>query len=126
MNFKTRTPDEIWEHHGATLAARDISNFILDFADDCIFINNPNGGHASGTFHGPEGVAEWCKQFFKLFDKIEDFVLAKTFFQGNIVVVEWEIESTDYHVTGGVDTFIIKDGQFCIVTVVYNVIDKRG
>ena len=124
MDFKNRTMQEIWEHHGKSLAARDAEEFIKDFTDDVIFINNPSGGHASGVFNGQQGVAKWCKEFFALFGKIQDFIVADTYFKDNIVVVEWEINSATHRVRGGVDTFIVEDGQFKIVTVVYQVSEK--
>jgi len=124
MDFKNRTMQEIWEHHGKSLAARDVNEFIKDFSDDVIFINNPNGGHAQGVFTGQKGVAMWCKEFFTLFGKIQDFVVADTYFKNNIVVVEWEINSETHRCRGGVDTFIVEDGRFKIVTVVYQVAEK--
>ncbi|MDP2755353.1 MAG: nuclear transport factor 2 family protein [Nitrospirota bacterium] len=123
MDF-TRTMQEIWQHHGKALAARDINEFIKDFADDCLFVNNPQGGHASGTFRGPLGVTEWCKEFFQLFKDISEFTYAETFTHDNTFVVLWEIHSTSHHVINGVDTFVIENGRFKIVTVVYYVVPR--
>jgi len=119
VNFKNRTMPEVWQHHGQALATRDIDAFVKDFADDCLFVNNPQGGHASGTYRGPEGVAQWCEAFFQLFEDISDFSPAENFTIDNTFVVLWEIHSETYDVTGGVDTFVVEDGQFKIVTVVY-------
>lgn len=124
MDFTKRTMQEIWEHHGQALAARDIDEFIKDFADDCLFVNNPQGGHASGTFRGPQGVAEWCKEFFQLFEDISEFTPAETYTNDNTFLVLWEIHSKTHHAINGVDTFVVENGQFKIVTVVYYVVPK--
>jgi hypothetical protein len=125
--FKSRLVKDCWAHHNKSLAVRDTAEFIKDFADDCIFINNPLGGHASGTFRGPAGVAKWCEQFFGLFDQITDFkVPLGAHVSGGdssegIVMISWGIENSRYKVTGGVDTFVLAEGQFKIVTIVYDV-----
>ncbi len=124
MDFSKRTMEEIWQHHGGALAARDIDEFVKDFADDCLFINNPQGGHASGVFRGPEGVREWAEQFNELFQEITDFKYAETFTNENTFVVLWDIHSATHHATSGVDTFVVEDGKFKIVTVVYKVSEK--
>ncbi len=130
--FQARIVNDVWAHHNKALAARDTAEFIKDFADDCVFINNPLGGHASGTFIGPAGVAKWCAEFFALFDKITDFrVPLGAHVHGGqdhhgTVMISWSIENDRYSVTGGVDTFILADGQFKIVTVVYDVHEKQA
>jgi hypothetical protein len=129
-NFKTRSLHEMWSHHNASLAARDTNEFIKDFSDNCIFINNPLGGHAQGTFIGPAGVTTWCKEFFGLFNEIHQFKvplgahLHESAPGSGIVMISWEIHNDSYDVTGGVDTFIVEAGQFKIVTVVYDVATK--
>lgn len=124
MDFTKRTVQEVWHHHDVALAARNIDDFILDFSDDCLFINNPKGGHACGIFRGPQGVAKWCKEFFALFGEITDFSTDGPFIEENVVLIEWAIESKTHSVKGGVDTFVIENGQFSIVTVVYDVTPK--
>ena len=129
--FKSRTVQELWDHHNKSLAARDVDEFIKDFSPTCIFINNPLSGHAQGTFLGAEGVVQWCNQFFDLFQDISEF---KVPFGAHInspddsdgvVMISWEIFNSYYNVRNGVDTFIVKDGRFEIVTVVYNVESLR-
>lgn len=130
--FQARLVKDTWAHHNKSLAARDTAEFIKDFGDDCVFINNPLGGHASGTFIGPAGVAEWCDAFFALFDQITDFHVPLGAHvhggdsQEGTVMISWSIENDRVSVTGGVDTFILSDGQFKIVTVVYDVHQKQA
>jgi len=119
--LKSRSPQEVWAHHGQALAAKDVDEFIKDFADDCLFINNPEGGHANGVYRGPEGVRRWCEQFFTLFESITDFKTTPPPIIDNVALVRWEIEGAKTTVRGGVDTFVFKDGQFQIITVLYDV-----
>lgn len=131
-SFQNRLVKDTWSHHNQALAGRNTAEFIKDFSDECVFINNPLGGHASGTFIGPEGVAKWCKEFFGLFDQITDFrvPLGAHVHGGDqksgIVMISWSIENSRYSVTGGVDTFVLNNGQFQMVTVVYDVHQKNA
>jgi hypothetical protein len=125
--FASRTCQEMWAHHNKSLAARDITEFIKDFSQDCVFINNPLGGHAQGTYLGPGGVEVWCEKFFDLFDVITQFSvplgahLSHPESPSGLVMISWEIKNDRYLVKGGVDTFVITNGLFTAVTVVYNV-----
>jgi len=129
-DFQSRKVQDVWNHHNQSLAGRDIEEFIKDFSDTCVFINNPLGGHASGTFIGPAGVATWCKEFFALFDHVSEFkVPLGAHIQGGeksdgVVMISWTISNSRKTVTGGVDTFVLQNGQFQIVTVVYDVAEK--
>jgi hypothetical protein len=122
----SRTIHEVWAHHNQALAAKDIDEFIRDFSADCVFINNPQGGHASGTFIGPDGVRAWCHDFFALFGPVTDFSTQGGYIEedaqgGGVVMISWTISNDRYRIGCGVDTFIVQDGQFHIVTVVYDV-----
>ncbi len=125
--FKSRTVEQLWNHHNKSLAARDIDEFIKDFSPSCIFINNPKSGHAQGTFLGAEGVAKWCKEFFDLFQDISEFKVPfgahidSPHESDGVVMISWEIFNSSFNVRNGVDTFIVKQGRFEIVTVVYDV-----
>ena len=125
--FVSRKCSEIWTHHNECLAARDISEFIKDFSEDCLFINNPLGGHAQGTYRGPAEIQKWCEKFFALFGNINEFNVSQGAHlshpdaENGVAMISWEIINNRYKVTGGVDTFVIKSGLFSIVTVVYEV-----
>ncbi|MCX5946281.1 MAG: hypothetical protein NTZ53_13490 [Cyanobacteria bacterium] len=125
--FKARSLQAMWSHHNAALAKRDGAEFIKDFRSDCLFINNPLGGHGQGTFMGPAGVESWCSQFFDLFSEIHQFKvplgahLHESAPGCGVVMISWQIQNDKFSVTGGVDTFIVEAGQFKIVTVVYDV-----
>ena len=125
--FQGRKVQDVWNHHNKSLASRDIDEFIKDFSDTCVFINNPLGGHSSGTFIGPAGVAKWCKEIFELFDQVSEFsVPLGAHIDGadksaGVVMISWSISNARNTVVGGVDTFVLENGQFQIVTVVYDV-----
>ena len=131
MNLTHRTVPEIWQHHISSLAERNVEKFILDFSDDCLFMNNPQGGHASGVFRGPQGVATWLRQFLDLFGDISEMSVDPgmkpsnpLFFSENVVIALWGLDSKTHMVERGVDTFVIDRGQFKLITVVYDVVPK--
>jgi ketosteroid isomerase-like protein len=46
----TRTPQEVFEHHGGVLVAGDLEGIVSDYADDAIIIT------PAGILRGKEGV----------------------------------------------------------------------
>ncbi len=64
----TRTPQEVFEHHGEVLVAGDLDGIVSDYADDAIFIT------PAGILRGKDGVR---KGFEKLL--------------GDLPSAEWEL-----------------------------------
>jgi hypothetical protein len=54
----TRTPQEVFAHHGPALAAADIDEIAADFADDAVVIT-PAGVHS-----GKDGVRAAFRRLF--------------------------------------------------------------
>ena len=57
----TRTPQEVFTHHGQALAAADLDGIVADYAADSVVIT------PAGVFHGKDGVRE---AFTKLLDDL--------------------------------------------------------
>lgn len=119
-----RTPEAAWQHHVMAVVAKDIDAFVQDFTEDCLVINNPKGGHASGVYRKHEGVRKWCEQFFTLFGAATEIGANPPFMIDNVVFAQWEIHGRSYDVSNGVDTFVIKDGLFQLVTCLYRATPK--
>jgi ketosteroid isomerase-like protein len=53
----TRTPQEVFERHGAVLMAGDIDGIVEDYADDALLITSPGGLRGKdGVRQGFEGL----------------------------------------------------------------------
>jgi ketosteroid isomerase-like protein len=49
---RSRTPQEIFEHHAGALGAGDLDGIVEDYSDDAIFIT------PDGVLHGKDGVRQ--------------------------------------------------------------------
>ena len=59
----TRTPQEVFAHHGQALAAGDLDEIVADYADDSVVIT------PAGVARGKDGIR---KVFAKLLDDLPD------------------------------------------------------
>jgi ketosteroid isomerase-like protein len=48
----TRTPEEVFQHHGQALGAGDLDEIVADYADDAVFIS------PAGVKRGKDGIRE--------------------------------------------------------------------
>lgn len=113
----TRTPHEIFQHHGETLMAEDLDGIVSDYADDALFIT------PDGIKHGKDGVREG-------FEKLLSYVphatweLPTQIFEDDVLFLEWKAESDSVKVEDGIDTFVFRDGMIRVQTVRYTVVRK--
>ena len=108
----TRTPQEVFAHHGQALAAGDIDEIVADYADDAVVITS------AGVERGKDGV----RQFFaKLLDDLPNAAwnLKTQVLEGDVLFLEWAADSAVVRVDDGVDTFVFRDGMICAQTVRY-------
>ena len=108
----TRTPQEVFAHHGKALAAGDLDEIIVDYADDSVLIT------AAGVARGRDGIR---KAFAKLLDDLPSAVwdLKTQIFDGDVLFLEWAADSAVNRVDDGVDTFVFRDGMIWAQTVRY-------
>lgn len=104
-----RTPQEIFDHHIHALVARDIDELVADYADDSVLIT------PGGVARGREGVRA---AFDKLSDALTDAVFdVKTqTFDGDVLLLEWVLDSPAAHVDGA-DTFVFGDDGIHVQTI---------
>lgn len=100
----TRTPQEVFAHHGKALAAGDLDEIVADYADDAVVITS------AGVARGKQGVRE---AFAKLLDELPDAAwdLKTQIFDGDVLFLEWAADSAANRVEDGVDTFVFRDGM---------------
>jgi hypothetical protein len=108
----TRTPQEVFAHHGQALAAGDLDEIVADYADDSVLITS------SGVARGKDGIR---KAFARLLDDLPNAVwnLKNQILDGDVLFLEWAADSTVNRVDDGVDTFVFRDGMIWAQTVRY-------
>ncbi len=84
------TPREVFAHHGQALAAGDLDEIVLDYAEDSVLIS------PAGVARGRDGIREVFAKF-----------------------LEWAAASAINRVDDGVDTFLFGDGMIRAQTVRY-------
>jgi hypothetical protein len=108
----TRTPQEVFTHHGQALAAADLDGIVADYTSDSVVISPP------GVFHGKGGVRE---AFTKLLEDLPHAIwdLKNQVFADDVLLLEWAADSPLNRVDDGVDTFVFRDGLIWAQTVRY-------
>jgi ketosteroid isomerase-like protein len=108
----TRTPQEVFAHHGKALAAGDLDEIVADYADDSVVIT------AAGVLRGKEDIR---KVFVKLIEDLPNAAwdLKSQIFDGDVLFLEWAADSAVNRVDDGVDTFVFRDGMIRAQTVRY-------
>ena len=107
-----RTPQEIFEHHGAALMAGDIDGIVEDYSDDALFIT------PSRVLRGKDGVRE---AFTALLADLPDasWEIPTQIFEEDILFIEWSATTEKARVQDGIDTFVFRDGLIRVQTVRY-------
>jgi ketosteroid isomerase-like protein len=108
----TRTPQEVFAHHGQALAAGDLDEIVVDYTDDSVLIT------AAGVARGKAGIR---KVFANLLDDLPNAAwdLKTQIFDGDVLFLEWAADSAVNRVDDGVDTFVFRDGAIRAQTVRY-------
>lgn len=107
-----RTPQEVFAHHGAALAAGDLDEILTDYAEDSVLIT------PAGVARGRQAIR---RVFAQLLADIPDanWDLKTQLFDGDVLFLEWMAESAASRVDDGVDTFVFRDGMIAAQTVRY-------
>jgi hypothetical protein len=108
----SRTPQEVFTHHGQALAAGDLDEIVADYADDSVVITS------AGVARGKDDIRE---VFVKLLGDLPDAAwdLKTRIFDGDVLFLEWAADSAASRVDDGVDTFVFRDGMIWAQTVRY-------
>jgi hypothetical protein len=108
----TRTPQEVFAHHGQALAAGDLDAIVADYADDSVVITS------AGVARGKDEIRQ---VFVKLLDDLPEAAwdLKTLIFDGDVLLLEWAADSAVNSADDGVDTFVFRDGMIWAQTVRY-------
>ena len=109
----TRTPEEVFAHHGQALGSEDLEGILADYADDAILVVQKK------VYRGKDGAREVFTQL------LGDLPQAKweleTVFVDDVLYLEWKATGGGRKVEDGIDTFIFDNGMIRVQTVVYTV-----
>ncbi|KAE8762662.1 nuclear transport factor 2 family protein [Georgenia thermotolerans] len=109
----TRTPEEVFAHHGQALGAEDLEDILADYAEDAILVLNKE------VFRGKDGARE---VFTRLLGDVPQAQWElDTTFADDVLYLEWNATGGGRTIQGAVDTFIFADGQIRVQTIAYTV-----
>jgi hypothetical protein len=108
----TRTPQEVFAHHGEVLVAGDLDGIVSDYADDAIFIT------PSGILRGKDGVRQGFEKLLADLPNAE-WDIVTTLFEEDAMLLEWKARSQKTQAEDGIDTFMFRDGLIRVQTVRY-------
>jgi ketosteroid isomerase-like protein len=113
----SRSPQEVFQHHGEVLFKGDLEGIVSDYSDDAVFIS-PNG-----VLRGKDGIRE---AFTKLLADVPDaeWNVPTQVYEGDVLFIEWSAHAEKTFVEDGIDTFIFRDGQIVLQTVRYTLQHK--
>ena len=117
MEDESRTPQEVFAHHGEAMVAKDLEAIASDYSEDAIFIT------ADGVLHGRDGVR---RGFEKLLADLPEasYEMRTQIFEQDVLLLEWTAECAGVRVEDGTDTLIFRDGLIRAQTVRYTLIPK--
>lgn len=113
----TRTPQEVFAHHGQALGAGDLDEIVADYSDDAFLIT------PAGVKRGKDGIRE---TFVQLLADVPNasWDLKTQIYEDDILFLEWAADSADTRVDDGIDTFVFRDGMIRVQTVRYTLLHK--
>ncbi len=107
----TRTPEEVFAHHGQELGAGNLEGIVEDYAEDAILIVNKK------VYRGKDGAREVFTQL------LADIPQAQwdldPVFVDDVLYLEWSAKGGGHAIDRAIDTFLFTDGMIRVQTVVY-------
>ena len=113
----SRTPHEVFAHHGQALAAGNLDEILVDYTEESVVITS------AGAARGKDAIR---KMFVKLLDELPNATwdLKNQILDGDVLYLEWAADSAANRVDDGVDTFVFRDGMIWAQTVRYTLQSK--
>jgi hypothetical protein len=102
----------VFAHHGTALAAGDLDEIVVDYAEDSVVLS------PAGIAHGKDAIRT---VFATLLADLPDakWDLRTQLFDEDVLFLEWSADSAVNRVDDGVDTFVFRDGMIRAQTVRY-------
>jgi hypothetical protein len=108
----SRTPQEVFAHHGTALAAGDLDEIVADYAEESVVIS-------------PSGIARGKRAIRGVFEALladlpdAQWDLKTQLFDEDVLFLVWTADSARNRVDDGVDTFVFRDGMIRAQTLRY-------
>jgi ketosteroid isomerase-like protein len=109
----TRTPEEVFAHHGQALGAEDLEDIVADYSDDAILVVQKK------VYRGKDGARQVFSQLLNDVPQAQWEV--DTAFADDVLYLEWKAAGGGRKVEDGIDTFVFQDGMIRVQTAVYTV-----
>lgn len=109
----SRTPEEVFAHHGQSLGAEDLEEIVSDYAEDAILVVQKK------VYRGKDGARQVFTQL--LSDVPQAQWELDTVYVDDVLYLEWKATGGGRKIEDGIDTFIFQDGMIRVQTVIYTV-----
>lgn len=114
-----RTPQEIIDHHAEALLRGDVADVMSDYADDARFITE------DGVVAGRAALTEAFTAVLEAFPRF-DLTVETLVADGDVALLFWSADTAGHTITGGVDTFVVRDGLIHAQTARFTAQPKDG
>ncbi len=113
----SRTPQEVFAHHGQALATGDLDGILADYTEDSVVITRAGAARGKDAIRGI---------FTHLLEDLPSAAwdLKNQILDGDVLYLEWAADSAANRVDDGVDTFVFRDGMIWAQTVRYTLAPK--
>ena len=118
VDFRRRSPSEVFKHHGRAGERRDVDAYVSDFSPQSILVT-PNQ-----VYRGRRGVHKWILKFWGQLQDAKFRALSVTR-TGGVIFVRYNCMAKRYRISDGVATFIVAKGYFSALTNHYT-LTPRG
>jgi hypothetical protein len=118
VNFRRRSPSEVFRHHGRAGERRDLEAYVSDFSPTSILITPDR------VYYGRHGLRKWVLEFWERLQDGKFTVLTETRTR-NVIFVRYNCMAKQYSIPDGVATFIVRNGYFSVLTNNYT-LTPRG
>ena len=107
-----RTTQEVLQHHGEALGARDLEGVLADYTADAVLIT------PQGSFTGTAGARDaWSRLLGDLPNA--ELSLSSVVVEGDVALMRWTATTDRGSVEDGVDTLVISGDGIRVQTVHY-------
>ena len=109
----SRTPEEIFAHHGQALGAEHLEDIVADYAEDAILVVQKK------VYRGRDGARQVFTQLLN--DVPQAQWELETVLADDVLYLEWKATGGGRKSDDAIDTFIFADGMIRVQTVFYTV-----
>ncbi len=119
-DLSKRSTREVLDDHLRLAAENDLeADLQRNVAEDIVLLT------PRGVFRGHPGVRELARQ---LLEEVPSgrWRYVQCLAEGRMAFLEWTVDSGEFRVPDGVDSFLIEDGKIQAQTIHYTVVDAEG